>query len=511
MTKKRARGFTPDGFIKIQRTVLRRCITDRLQALLNGEFSSRHDISDDDYDSLVNEIKGLNVAPVAVAQPCVDVGGVGKDGDKNGKNGKVSTDTKNTTSNDGTPQSNKPPPEQQPTNTFSSNLETFIQIIASSIMIDATLRGENAGESDTRFIKKKKKILIKTIQGPKLSDFIKEVERYDMIKKGIEFDEEEIVESEDSDDDSSSSEEEESDMEDMDKKMPAKKKTKYSKIAAAHAAAAEKNKSSTGKDNNESSDSEDEMSVTSKSSKSSTLTNENSTLDGFSTSQADSSANNKLTKKEKKERKRLKKEKKRLKKEEKRKLKKERKRKEKEERKKKRKLEKQLEKKKKSAAAATEGGGGKKSKKKRKQEEDKKLAAAADEDEEEVSVDNEDDESMEDASQQEESDNEEEGVDNEEDNDDEPTIYEIATKSNFDKYKADLLSRVPKAVKSRFREGGFSRWGKDWLPVLELGPFDVEPGPVRDMWLDMFDNVSLYIIYSVVVPVVVYFFVHIII
>ena len=78
-----------------------------------------------------------------------------------------------------------------------------------------------------------------------------------------------------------------------------------------------------------------------------------------------------------------------------------------------------------------------------------------------------------------------------EDDDDEPTIYEIATKEDFDKYKEDLLSRVPKSVKSRFRQGGFSRWGKDWLPILELGPFAVEPGPVRDMWLDMFDNVSM--------------------
>jgi len=70
----------------------------------------------------------------------------------------------------------------------------------------------------------------------------------------------------------------------------------------------------------------------------------------------------------------------------------------------------------------------------------------------------------------------------------EAPIYEIATKADFEKYKDDLLSRVPKSVKSRFREGAFSRWGKDWLPVLELGPFDVEPGPVRDMWLEMFDN-----------------------
>mmetsp|Transcript_35208 Transcript_35208/g.63358 ORF Transcript_35208/g.63358 Transcript_35208/m.63358 type:complete len:96 (-) Transcript_35208:912-1199(-) len=62
---------------------------------------------------------------------------------------------------------------------------------------------------------------------------------------------------------------------------------------------------------------------------------------------------------------------------------------------------------------------------------------------------------------------------------------------DFVEYRDDLLSRVPESVKSRFLEGGFCKWGKDWLPVLELGPFDVEPGgPVRDMWLDMFEKVS---------------------
>lgn len=29
------------------------------------------------------------------------------------------------------------------------------------------------------------------------------------------------------------------------------------------------------------------------------------------------------------------------------------------------------------------------------------------------------------------------------------------------------------------------------MPILELGPFDVEPGPVREMCLEMFRNVSL--------------------
>ncbi len=60
----------------------------------------------------------------------------------------------------------------------------------------------------------------------------------------------------------------------------------------------------------------------------------------------------------------------------------------------------------------------------------------------------------------------------------------------IEQYKANLLGRVSAEVQSWFREEGFSRWGKDWLRVLELGPFNVELGPVRDMWLEMFDNVS---------------------
>ena len=70
--------------------------------------------------------------------------------------------------------------------------------------------------------------------------------------------------------------------------------------------------------------------------------------------------------------------------------------------------------------------------------------------------------------------------------------YELPTRQEFERYRSGWLGRIPKCVKSRFREGGFSKWGKDWLPILELGPFDVEPGPVRDMWLEMFRNVSFF-------------------
>ena len=34
----------------------------------------------------------------------------------------------------------------------------------------------------------------------------------------------------------------------------------------------------------------------------------------------------------------------------------------------------------------------------------------------------------------------------------------------------------------RFRECGFSKWGKEF-----------EPGPVRDMWFEMFRNVSFHV------------------
>ena len=87
----------------------------------------------------------------------------------------------------------------------------------------------------------------------------------------------------------------------------------------------------------------------------------------------------------------------------------------------------------------------------------------------------------------------EEDVERQEEEDEESVYdYEIehATKEEFETFRSDVLAKVPDTIKKRFREGGFSKWGKDWLPVLEIGPFDVEPGPVRTMWMEMFQNVS---------------------
>jgi len=53
-----------------------------------------------------------------------------------------------------------------------------------------------------------------------------------------------------------------------------------------------------------------------------------------------------------------------------------------------------------------------------------------------------------------------------------------------------------------FRNIGFCRWGKDWLPIIQLGPMDVEPGSVRDMWYDMYHAVSyLYFVHIVCIHV----------
>jgi len=43
-------------------------------------------------------------------------------------------------------------------------------------------------------------------------------------------------------------------------------------------------------------------------------------------------------------------------------------------------------------------------------------------------------------------------------------------------------------VKSRFREVGFASWKKVVYPIIELGPYDVSPGKLRDQWFAMFAN-----------------------
>ncbi len=65
-------------------------------------------------------------------------------------------------------------------------------------------------------------------------------------------------------------------------------------------------------------------------------------------------------------------------------------------------------------------------------------------------------------------------------------------KKEFEAKKADILEQIPEVYKQRFRQIGFSMWSKSVIyPILILSPFDVPPGPVRQQWMKMFENVSI--------------------
>jgi len=58
----------------------------------------------------------------------------------------------------------------------------------------------------------------------------------------------------------------------------------------------------------------------------------------------------------------------------------------------------------------------------------------------------------------------------------------------FERNRKDILQQIPEKSKREFRTLGFAKWGKDFLPVMVLGPYDVGPGGVRDQWMQMFEN-----------------------
>ncbi len=60
-------------------------------------------------------------------------------------------------------------------------------------------------------------------------------------------------------------------------------------------------------------------------------------------------------------------------------------------------------------------------------------------------------------------------------------------KRNIEKEK--MLAQIPHNLKKNFRRNGFAQWNKHVLPVLFLGPYDVGPGKVRELWMKMFTRV----------------------
>ncbi len=434
--------------LRIQRSVLRRVVQDKLQALLRGDFYVRNHLGEENYDPIVAEVKKLDEGVLmALMQHDKEL----RSQQQSGNAASASTTT-------------TPPPTTQLQ--FSKELETFIQIIAASIMIDASMRGENAGESDTRFIKKKKKLLTRMLMGGKLYTLRREIVRFHLMNtKGVKEGSGELIEAigvdppeteVEEEEEESSEEESESEVEER----PKKRKYNFSNKVD------HDDVKSVGTMDEDSSDDDDDGDDDSLSD---TATSENTSLsksgaeDGFSTSAASSKKMKKAKKKARKE------EKRRLKKERKR-IKKEKKRKEKEEKKRKRKLEKEL----------------KKRKKMKHQHGHEKHRDNRDFMEEEFDNDMDDADEVElDMNGQEEDETMLEEV----------PSFEFKTKEEFENYRDDVIGQIPKSIRKRFRQGGFSKWGKDWLPVIELGPFDVEPGPVREMWMDMFHNVSIVLCY----------------
>eukprot|EP00984_Skeletonema_dohrnii_P007887 scaffold2905_cov88-Skeletonema_dohrnii-CCMP3373.AAC.4 len=192
--------------LRIQRSVLRRVVQDKLQALLRGDFYVRNHLGEENYDPIVVEVKKLDEGVLmALMQHDKEM--------RSQQMGAAATSSAITTA---------PPPTAQLQ--FSKELETFIQILAASIMIDASMRGENAGESDTRFIKKKKKLLTRMLMGGKLYTLRREIVRFHLMnKKGVKDGSAELIEAigvdpPETEVEVSSSEESESEVEERPKK-----------------------------------------------------------------------------------------------------------------------------------------------------------------------------------------------------------------------------------------------------------------------------------------------------
>jgi hypothetical protein len=73
-----------------------------------------------------------------------------------------------------------------------------------------------------------------------------------------------------------------------------------------------------------------------------------------------------------------------------------------------------------------------------------------------------------------------------------PPAVDEEKKKKFERQRDEILSCVPAEVKARFGEMYFATFGKFIGPVLILNPYSVEPGPLRDQWIAMFRNVSIF-------------------
>ena len=60
----------------------------------------------------------------------------------------------------------------------------------------------------------------------------------------------------------------------------------------------------------------------------------------------------------------------------------------------------------------------------------------------------------------------------------------------FEEQKERILSSLPSEVTDDFRQIFFASWEGQMMPVMQLSPYDLGPGKLRNDWFKMFQNVS---------------------
>lgn len=63
-------------------------------------------------------------------------------------------------------------------------------------------------------------------------------------------------------------------------------------------------------------------------------------------------------------------------------------------------------------------------------------------------------------------------------------------RKGFEEERDAILEEVPEFNKKMFKQVGFAKWSKSYLPAMSLNPFSVPPGDIREQWMKMYHNVS---------------------
>ena len=58
-----------------------------------------------------------------------------------------------------------------------------------------------------------------------------------------------------------------------------------------------------------------------------------------------------------------------------------------------------------------------------------------------------------------------------------------------DPEKESILKQIDQSVKDDLWNVGFAKWRRRWLTIVQLGPYNIGPGPVGDDWMELFHKV----------------------